>query len=1286
MNLQSENDQLVLEEARKQLIGALRTEWKDSDGQDKFPRLIQKIEEFDAQKFGEFLGSVAGHDYNAAFNSLGEMGANYFLSDFKDYLKKHIQGDDPIIEFLNYIPANGSQARDIMRKLMNGEYEGAYGSFKQMIRTEGTAVGQNISEKAVEEMINWVFGSLEVSPGSYFIKIVKFEMWALDVFSRGVEQYLDQHHIDTYIQLRRTLSPSESFNRLEGVTRGALTLTRLEQHYRNSYEGQQAYDKKMSELWRRQEQILARTRDLMQQQIDDMMRAFSKVNNQLLKDIVEAYTEAKADHTIILRLNSDLGTLHIRLKTAQKVKDRTGLDEIALDPATVGEAEKAWTNLQNFFKADAVQPEHLEADTKKAAESIALLMENKQRLAAMLLDIRTQGNVLIAETEAVLQLAESDKDAVVEKARRIRDDITELMSKYEGTWQNTIEVSRRLVEEIRILQQQSDAVVRMLTLLEQQGQDLSALTRELGQYSENNADWGLALDRTWSSFQAVCGQLRALLSLSDKNDLEIYKDGEFYYQDARTSFSMNNTLLASLNETVGGLKAQHTNREQLRQRYLSWRLSVSAGDRINPDREEKALTRLDEKYSEYIDKLRLLLERLLTGTGLQDEKPSGEQIGEAARLLEEAVDIAAAMSEETNGSLVPAVEQLRATHLRLGKQLAALAPLETGLDQLLARGQEYSRSVSQVTFDMQNDIDLAGNNIDEMERYRGGIASIRNLLESNLARIESIETAADCQALVDLAGEMLNDAKSRQQHIGPLAAEISAVQSTWKEKAGFDETARLHKDIRVFLDAVTSPAGHSSETVSLETAADLTGEYTAGDFISAGNTIASAAADIIEAAPGGLALLRKMNIILEPLGDTPETVQLKTRAAKTREIIERYTREADEAVKEARTLVSESEARLQRLEALVNTLTSARISLRQVMEADANMRNISLLFARAEEAATIVTGANLDVQTMASHIIYIRSFCDRAFTGDGEGGDLQDAIDELKNEQGQFDGCSQEQMIAIIERFKQQYYQYSTGISKFKAYVTSFNKQVDDQISDLSSDGFAAYCYSAAVRIAGEMRTVYDALQMTRAELLAMEQLCPQFSHLPGEFGITMADILAADKSPEQFLADLADMLSRLKENGCDEEEIILLGDSQLPSDMDPEAFSQGGSMSEVAGDGIDNDGNSLLDENVVALSGYNITIIVTDNGPEQDDVFGLYVSRNGYRGATPEGGTKSYGLNLLPGDYTATVTTFKSKSGAGTFAMIILQDGDYLTGLAGYINEGSSATLRFRVKGKNEE
>ena len=298
---------------------------------------------------------------------------------------------------------------------------------------------------------------------------------------------------------------------------------------------------------------------------------------------------------------------------------------------------------------------------------------------------------------------------------------------------------------------------------------------------------------------------------------------------------------------------------------------------------------------------------------------------------------------------------------------------------------------------------------------------------------------------------------------------------------------------------------------------------------------------------------------------------------------------------------------------------------------------------------------------------------------------IEEIIAEVSEEEPD-DPCSKKGMRGSFEEANRLAAEVRSNYGRFLGLAAKFNKEANDRAADLCRNGLAAYCFANAQEIAVAITATVDRIRELGSEIIMQLGLCPNLAtDMRGE-GLGINSLVAAISGLGALGDDcdskLAQMQGRLGELGCDETELVLLGQSVVAPGMDGDFLQDGGAMVEVPGDAVDNDLDGLQDEAIEGLAGYNLTAVLYDSGPAKDDSFSLAVSGYGSLGTTPRGGLRSYGLNLPRGSYTATVTVISAPDNYGTFTLVILENGRRIAATSGSPAEGASVNLSFTVTG----
>ena len=298
---------------------------------------------------------------------------------------------------------------------------------------------------------------------------------------------------------------------------------------------------------------------------------------------------------------------------------------------------------------------------------------------------------------------------------------------------------------------------------------------------------------------------------------------------------------------------------------------------------------------------------------------------------------------------------------------------------------------------------------------------------------------------------------------------------------------------------------------------------------------------------------------------------------------------------------------------------------------------------------------------------------------------IEEIIDELSEEETD-DICSKKNIQNSTSRVNDLAAEVRANYTRFLGMAAKFNKETNDRAADPCRNGLAAYCYANAQEIAAAISEAIAQIQGISTEIIVQLGICPDLVKSMREQGLGINNLVGSISGINAIGDDcnsrLAQMQGRLGEFGCDENEVIRLGQTVVAPGLDGDFLQDGGAMVEVPGDAVDNEADGLQDESLEGLAGYNLTAVLYDSGSAKDDSFNLAVSGYGNLGTTPRGGLRTYGLNLPPGTYTATVTVISAPDNYGTFTLVILENGVKIAAASGSPAEGASVNLSFTVTG----
>lgn len=296
---------------------------------------------------------------------------------------------------------------------------------------------------------------------------------------------------------------------------------------------------------------------------------------------------------------------------------------------------------------------------------------------------------------------------------------------------------------------------------------------------------------------------------------------------------------------------------------------------------------------------------------------------------------------------------------------------------------------------------------------------------------------------------------------------------------------------------------------------------------------------------------------------------------------------------------------------------------------------------------------------------------------------IDEALEEVI-EDGEDALCDEESLLASLARLDEIVASGNRMAANFRATVNKFMKEINDQNSNVCENTIIAAAFASAKDQQAEYQLLVDEATSLSTDLILESSLCPL-----EEVEIDINSILQkiSQLGPTQGEMDdgLSLMDDQLQQQSCDTQEVEDQGDTIAERD-DPEVIQAGGTgATEICGDGIDNDGNGLIDDGCAGASNFNVTISLYDSGNLADDVFGLSVSGQGNLGNTPEGGLRVYPLRLSPGSYVATITVIKAPDNQGTYTISIMEGSQVLNSSTGSPSQGAVIDVPFSVGGNSD-
>ncbi len=296
---------------------------------------------------------------------------------------------------------------------------------------------------------------------------------------------------------------------------------------------------------------------------------------------------------------------------------------------------------------------------------------------------------------------------------------------------------------------------------------------------------------------------------------------------------------------------------------------------------------------------------------------------------------------------------------------------------------------------------------------------------------------------------------------------------------------------------------------------------------------------------------------------------------------------------------------------------------------------------------------------------------------------LESAIEETKPDDE--DLCDIKLANADEKEFEKSIALGNTILEEGRTMFQFFMKKVADQNSRVCENTALASAYAGIRRLDEQYSALNDRVAVLASSILWRYGICPEpeYEQLRNSIGTIIAGFAA--KHHEQFATLegwLDQMQTELQRYGCDAQEVEELGNTIAGNTKDPNLTGDDGRR-EICGDGLDNDGDGLYDEDCDQQGNFNVAIILYDSGEAKDDVFGLSVSSQGALGNTPAGGARTYSLRLPPGAYVATVTVIVAPDDAGTFTIKIMDGETVLVNLSDKPVQGAIVSIPFTVSGK---
>ncbi len=209
--------------------------------------------------------------------------------------------------------------------------------------------------------------------------------------------------------------------------------------------------------------------------------------------------------------------------------------------------------------------------------------------------------------------------------------------------------------------------------------------------------------------------------------------------------------------------------------------------------------------------------------------------------------------------------------------------------------------------------------------------------------------------------------------------------------------------------------------------------------------------------------------------------------------------------------------------------------------------------------------------------------------------------------------------------------------NNFYGYADNFDQRLRELGMEACKNQSVAYSLSTSEKILERSREIMVEINRTYGIFKAAfdaNPFDPAFLTGAADYGLSQNRLAAMDGRYQKMLGDFG--LYQCDKNATDVNAGDVAQDDADPDDVETGANAGGGV--EVCGDGIDNDGDNLIDECDAGCCDKNVQLTVTDCGTAPDDIF--LVAIDGMEvGVTPKGNANTFNVELSPGGHSVTVT-----------------------------------------------
>jgi hypothetical protein len=741
----------ALEAVRKTLVAELRLERHLGPNS----RLADKLSELNADDFGTFVGSVAGGDADAAFNSIGKIGAEYFLADLKSKLSSiEFEGK----ELLQYVPLDSTQSLEILQDLWWGKGRQAADKCRKMVREQAIANLKTISINAVTKSLDWALGYVTGgSPGTLFVRIVESEMWFLNVSQRVLDQAFENKLStaqSSYNELRDAgQSPSGAFDELAN---------RADQdffsHALNSRKGELPVLFEERYLLTDSGMELRRKMNLQQQAACDAAAAAVReeiarelaVLQKLTRDKAGPTLQSLLDATAAARKELAIMDLCLKLVAERRVK----LTNIQARGQRITNQCERYLRLTQAdpSERDGSSFDQLQKRGQELRERINDLADAERGLDFQLSNLREMGRKRRDEVREICASSRSDSAAAQKRAQELCQNITKLIPRVRQRWAEQAANPPKYLAEIRAYQLSAAPIEQIHFPLAELREELKQLENDWRNEQSTFDGTSQRFDAAERRFRAIIAPLKKSLGIPDgkRHDLEIDADTTVWSMDGTSDEPglrpSVQRLFDELRTDFEQLQKRGDDISELVQEIGQWRMGCHSVLTLDVSAELGRFRDKQQRFERYIAALRALIVAVLDCTGLSRGEQLAADLALAEKLLREA--------QELGGKLLDQFEiaeqtsdRIEAMHSTLSRVSESARTAAADLPDLLVRCGTALNVQREAAEEVQRAAVAASGDLEELKAALQKVTSLLALVQGMTEQVASVTDAQHCKNL-----------------------------------------------------------------------------------------------------------------------------------------------------------------------------------------------------------------------------------------------------------------------------------------------------------------------------------------------------------------------------------------------------------------------------------------------------------------------------------------------------------------------------------------------------------